>query len=231
MIIKGVPLYECHLPRNSRMAPRVPRRPSTATAPRATRTLGWIILICSIRYGRQVCISTGVGARLPDEPCGMLGRHFKMLAMYTSPRANPIVSIILVSNWPARPTNGSPCASSSAPGASPINITSASGLPTPNTVCVLELARCGHFMAKAAGSRVRTVALALRFSVRLMWEKLSSNQQPKKPVPPVMKMRLFRISSQSGLVSLRIWSRSEVGKGCCAIGSIRYSRRCLDSMA
>jgi hypothetical protein len=46
-----------------------------------------------------------------------------------------------------------------------------------------------------------------------MQEKLSSNQHPKKPVPPVMKMRLFRISSQSGLVSLRIWSRSVCGIG------------------
>src|SRR5438045_892303 len=54
--------------------------------------------------------------------------------------------MILVNNWPARPTNGSPCASSSAPGASPINISSASGLPTPKTVCVRERARCGHLV-------------------------------------------------------------------------------------
>jgi hypothetical protein len=53
-----------------------------------------------------------------------------------------------------------------------------------------------------------------------MYEKLSSNQHPKKPVPPVMNVSLFRISSPSGLVWLRIWSRSEVGKGCCAIGSV-----------
>src|SRR5437870_13569155 len=38
---------------------------------------------------------------------------------------NPIALIILLSNWPARPTNGSPCSSSSAPGALPMNIKSA----------------------------------------------------------------------------------------------------------
>ena len=44
--------------------------------------------------------------------------------------------MIFVSSWPARPTNGSPCRSSSAPGASPTNIRSAFGLPTPKTTCV-----------------------------------------------------------------------------------------------
>ena len=39
----------------------------------------------------------------------------------------PIASIIFVSSWPARPTNGTPCSSSSAPGASPTNISSAVG--------------------------------------------------------------------------------------------------------
>src|SRR5439155_24188054 len=34
----------------------------------------------------------------------------------------------------------------SAPGASPMNINSASGLPTPKTVCVRDRARCGHFV-------------------------------------------------------------------------------------
>src|SRR5271170_3343749 len=41
--------------------------------------------------------------------------------------------MISVNNWPARPTNGSPRSSSSAPGPSPTNINSAFGLPTPNT--------------------------------------------------------------------------------------------------
>ena len=43
--------------------------------------------------------------------------------------------MIFVSSCPARPTNGMPWTSSSAPGASPTNIRSASGLPTPNTTC------------------------------------------------------------------------------------------------
>ena len=56
-----------------------------------------------------------------------------------------MVSMILVSNCPALPTNGSPCSSSSAPGASPTNISDASMLPTPNTTDFRELAKLGHF--------------------------------------------------------------------------------------
>ena len=79
--MSGVPLNEFHRPRNSRIVPRVPNKPSTATAPSATSTFGRMISICSIRNGRQVCISTGVGARFPNELGGMSGRHFKMFAM------------------------------------------------------------------------------------------------------------------------------------------------------
>ena len=46
---------------------------------------------------------------------------------------------------PAFPTKGSPCLSSSAPGPSPISITSASLLPTPNTIFVLFLQSL-HFL-------------------------------------------------------------------------------------
>src|SRR5437867_3211433 len=49
-----------------------------------------------------------------------------------------------VRSCPARPTNGSPWTSSSRPGASPTNIKSALGLPTPKTTCVLPLAN-RHF--------------------------------------------------------------------------------------
>src|SRR5258707_941106 len=41
--------------------------------------------------------------------------------------------VMRLSNSPAAPTNGSPCRSSSAPGPSPTNISSAAGLPEPNT--------------------------------------------------------------------------------------------------
>src|ERR1700744_598993 len=58
--------------------------------------------------------------------------------------------MILVSNCPAAPTKGSPCASSSAPGASPTNINSASILPTPNTTFLREDARCEHFTQASA---------------------------------------------------------------------------------
>ena len=44
-----------------------------------------------------------------------------------------MASIICVRSFPARPTNGSPCASSSAPGPSPTNTSCAFGLPSPNT--------------------------------------------------------------------------------------------------
>src|SRR5438093_2372647 len=48
--------------------------------------------------------------------------------------------MIFVRSCPARPTNGIPWMSSSPPGASPTNIRSASGLPTPNTICLRPIA-------------------------------------------------------------------------------------------
>src|SRR5512144_1572228 len=49
-----------------------------------------------------------------------------------------------VSSWPARPTNGTPVRSSSAPGASPTSISRAVGEPVPKTVLVRDRARCGQ---------------------------------------------------------------------------------------
>ena len=49
-------------------------------------------------------------------------------------------SIICVSSCPARPTKGSPCASSSAPGPSPTNTSRACSFPEPNTIFDL----CSH---------------------------------------------------------------------------------------
>ena len=69
--------------------------------------------------------------------------------------------MILVSNWPALPTNGSPCSSSSAPGASPTNMSCASMLPTPNTTFLRDDARCGHFTQASARSRKAANAAAL----------------------------------------------------------------------
>src|SRR3569833_2394973 len=61
--------------------------------------------------------------------------------------------MILVSNWPALPTNGSPCAPSSAPGASPTNMSCASMSHTPKTTFLREEARCGHLTHDRARSR------------------------------------------------------------------------------
>ena len=57
----------------------------------------------------------------------------------------PIPSSSSVSSAPARPTNGSPWRSSSAPGASPTNISSASALPLPKTTLV-RVSASGHFV-------------------------------------------------------------------------------------
>ncbi len=77
------------------------------------------------------------------------GRHFKILHIYTSSLFSPIASIIFVSSMPALPTNGLPCASSSKPGASPINISFACVLPEPKTTFFLVFARSQfrHFSA------------------------------------------------------------------------------------
>src|SRR5882724_12395746 len=71
--------------------------------------------------------------------------------------------MIFVSNCPARPTNGSPCSSSSAPGASPTNMSCASMLPTPNTTFLRDDARCGHLTQDSA--RSRSAANAADFSI------------------------------------------------------------------
>ena len=52
--------------------------------------------------------------------------------------------IMSVRSCPARPTNGLPCRSSSAPGASPMNISRVSAGPVPKTVWVRVSARYAH---------------------------------------------------------------------------------------
>ena len=69
--------------------------------------------------------------------------------MNTSPRSRPISSSSLSSSLPAWPTNGRPCLSSLAPGASPTNIRSASAFPEPNTTVVRVDASCGHACSRA----------------------------------------------------------------------------------
>src|SRR5712692_1165808 len=122
------------------------------TRPRQMMNLGLRSSICLYRWGVHASISEICGSRLFG------GRHLRMLQMYTSSRFIPTASIILFNNCPAFPTNGSPWASSSAPGASPINMTSARGLPTPKTKFV-RVYPSAHFtqvqIALLSSSRVR----------------------------------------------------------------------------
>src|SRR6266545_6238393 len=90
------------------------------------------------RYAWQLSISCGSGSRLPG------GRQRRTLVTNTSPRVRPISPSRVSSSRPAWPTNGTPCLSSLAPGASPTSIRSASALPEPNTTVVREAASCGQ---------------------------------------------------------------------------------------
>src|SRR5579859_4259166 len=63
------------------------------------------------------------------------------------------------SNFPERPTKGSPARSSSRPGPSPTKSRSAAGLPTPNTTCVRPAAN-GHRVQVDAATRSRSSASA-----------------------------------------------------------------------
>src|SRR3954447_21044216 len=65
----------------------------------------------------------------------------------------PISSSSVSSSRPAWPTNGSPCWSSLAPGASPTNIRSASAWPEPKTTVVRVLASCGQRVQTRACSQ------------------------------------------------------------------------------
>ena len=98
------------------------------------------------RYSSQLAISIGCGSRLPG------GRHLRVFAMNTSERLSPISSSSVLEQFPARPTNGMPCSSSLAPGASPTNIRSASALPAPKTTVFR--------VAASSGQRVQARAFA-----------------------------------------------------------------------
>src|SRR5918994_1807178 len=55
-----------------------------------------------------------------------------------------------VRSWPARPTNGMPWRSSSAPGPSPTNTRSAPGSPSPKTTWLRPWVANGHFVQASA---------------------------------------------------------------------------------
>ena len=58
------------------------------------------------------------------------------LVISTPCRSKPIAASMRSRSWPARPTKGRPIRSSSAPGASPMIIKGAAGLPSAKTVFV-----------------------------------------------------------------------------------------------
>src|ERR1019366_8136597 len=72
-----------------------------------------------------------------------------------------MVWMIRVSNWPALPTNGSPWVSSSAPGASPMNMSCALMSPTPKTTFLRAATRLGHLTHAVARWRSSAKAAAL----------------------------------------------------------------------
>ena len=121
---------------------------------------GRISSICRCRWGEHCATSAGSGLRLPG------GRHLSTLAIYTlAPRARLIAASIASSSLPACPTKGSPCRSSSAPGASPTSNQSAFSSPTPNTVCVRDLCSAQAVHAGTAALSAVQSIFAIRASL------------------------------------------------------------------
>ena len=98
-----------------------------AVPPTRTSTNGFTSWMWRLINGKHKSISFGVGCRFPG------GRHGIMLEIYTDDRSSPIDDNILSNNCPLTPTKGLPCRSSSAPGASPTNITLAFSFPSEKT--------------------------------------------------------------------------------------------------
>lgn len=102
-------------------------------------SFGFMTVICLSRKGVHVWISAGAGSRLFG------GRHFRMFPMKTCALETPASVNSVSKNFPAAPTNGLPFTSSQWPGASPISIIFAFGLPSPGTAFLRDLCR-GHFV-------------------------------------------------------------------------------------
>src|SRR5947208_1279405 len=88
-------------------------------------------------------------------------------------------------------------------------------------------ARWGDFRSNASGSRVRTVALALRRRSLFIRQKLSNNQQPKNPVPPVINIRWPRASSHRGAVCSKISRKSCGARGLAGVISVSEEQQRL----
>jgi hypothetical protein len=77
------------------------------------------------------------------------------LVISTLCRSRPIAASMRSRSWPARPTKGRPMRSSSAPGASPMIMTGAAGLPSANTVLVAV-----RFKAQPSQSAINAASAA-----------------------------------------------------------------------
>src|SRR5262245_55971637 len=71
-----------------------------------------------------------------------------------------MASIICVRSFPARPTKGRPCASSSAPGPSPTKMSWAFGLPSPKTILVRVLCSLQRVHSPRSSRICSSVSLA-----------------------------------------------------------------------
>ena len=163
----------------------VPSRVCAATRPRQQISRGCRMASCRFRCGSQACTSAAWGSRL------LGGRHFRMLQMKTSSRAKPMAARILVSSWPLRPTKGSPCRSSSRPGASPMRTRSASGLPAPKTVC-LRPSCSGQAVQGRTSSRSAARAAAL--SPPWLLQQRIAGARPARPVGARVRSISARVS-------------------------------------
>src|SRR5438094_1538581 len=97
-------------------------------------------------------------------PRGSRLKCFTTFVTYTSSRAIEAAASARSSRRPAGPTNGWPARSSSWPGCSPISITRARGLPSPNTVCVPRLYRSQPRQPAAAARSAGSIFRAGRKS-------------------------------------------------------------------
>lgn len=133
-----------------------------AVEPSSTSITGFMISICDRSQGMQTDASAGVGTLFPG------GLHFTILLInICSFLVNPQAIRILSSNCPDNPTKGLPCISSSLPGASPISIIPACGLPSPKITLFLVKER-SHFV------QLRTLFLSdsifcKSLSTKLIW--------------------------------------------------------------
>ena len=95
------------------------------------------------------CRPPGNRDPLPQEIDACQDYLFRQIELI-EPRVSPISSSSVSSRRPAWPTNGRPWRSSLAPGASPMNMRSASALPDPNTTVWRVDASCGHLVQSRA---------------------------------------------------------------------------------